>query len=442
MINQFLQSAAYRNRSSYLTTKRLRLSDLAAVLLITGLSACFVKPHLTAEQQINKINEFTADGGYVSTQQQTIRSTREIWLHDKVLLDTTLVIPDKPGSYPVVLYLPGLGEDANAGSVWRQNWAKAGYAVFTLQPITVGIALKGLDVLPKPSGTDSVADNNELTRLQTLQINDLHYLGREYFSEAELTKRVSHVAYALSELTRRAKQKSSLFALLDLSKIVLAGYDLGAQTVAALTGQTDGQPKLAEFDTFKPIAAMVFSPSVDLAAGNVSERYRDLKLPLLVVTGPVDVDPYGISIPEIRAAIWQYAPVGGKYLLLVEESGHEVFSGSSLQPQKYGMPEIGMGSPGGGPPGFSRFSDKLYSVNRFGGGGDMGGGPPPGAMGGHPGRGEARVAVDSYKQVAIIRSVSTAFLDATVKSDTVAQQWLVSDDFALWAGRLAVLQHK
>jgi len=48
------------------------------------------------------------------------------------------------------------------------------------------------------------------------------------------------------------------------------------------------------------------------------------------VTGSEDDDPYGISSPYVRTAIWEYAPSGNKYLLLLNKGGHQLLAGSNL----------------------------------------------------------------------------------------------------------------
>jgi hypothetical protein len=67
------------------------------------------------------------------------------------------------------------------------------------------------------------------------------------------------------------------------------------------------------------MAAILLSPSVDMAQGNLTNRYKNISIPLLVVTSTEDDDPYGISSPFVRTTIWKYSPLGNKYLLQLKK---------------------------------------------------------------------------------------------------------------------------
>lgn len=95
------------------------------------------------DEQSQKLVE-TMEKGYAPARGFMIDSSREVWMHNGTELEVVMTMPTAPGSYPLIIYLPGLGEDAKAGLLWRETWAKAGYAVFSLQSVAVGQALKEL----------------------------------------------------------------------------------------------------------------------------------------------------------------------------------------------------------------------------------------------------------------------------------------------------------
>lgn len=410
---------------------------LVATLSLTGLAGCLPKTqHLTLAQQTQKMHEFIATGGYTSNENHRIKSTREIWLHDGVLLDTTLVTPEDSGAYPVIIYLPGLGEDANAGALWRQQWAQAGYAVFTVQPLAVATALKGLEALPEQARSDENTHDNDVSRLQNLRYNDLHYVGRAYFSNAELAKRLAHLAFAVQELKQRAQQPTSMYKALELNTLVIVGYELGAQTATAMLEHSPAIAIPTALSTIKPKATILLSPVVDLAEGDVTHRFQNLSTPMLAITSPNDTDDYGVTMPELRTAVWDYAPSGHKYLLMLEDTEHSLFSGSHFEMRHNHLEQLNSARP----PDLNSLNDVHFSLGVSAGSGPMGFGAvaPPG-MNPH----YANAASDpSYKAIAIIRSVSTAFLDSLVKAKVNAKQWLNSDDLQLWTGKRAELKIK
>ncbi len=397
------------------------LKPMAAGLWLLAASGCSLTgPDPSPAEVQEQLDDFSARGGYSPKQDYTTASLRETWTHGRTPLDISFVAPEAPGGYPLIVYLPGLGEDAAAGSLWRQAWAKAGYAVLTVQPATAADALKA-------SGPGKDAD--------------LHGIGRQYFSQAALESRLAQLDWALGEFRRLSRMPHSPYASADPTRLAVAGYELGSQTAAALAGETI-KAQRPDFQGLSFRAAIVLSPSTDLAAGNLAKRFSNIAMPLLAVTGSEDDDPYGISSPSLRPAIWRYAGGGDKYLLLLQNGTHKLLAGAALDKARdeaeseaaaEGLFGGWMGSsPQGG--------DKLLPASQYGGGQRPGGhsGGPPGEP--RPYRSpEGRMP--DFRHLAAVRDITTAFLDATVKADSAARQWL-NQSANRWLGRSGVLKAK
>ena len=399
---------------------------IACAVFVTG---CFMRPSpLTAEQQTEKIGQYIAQGGYSAVLGYDINSIRETWRHDGQTVEISMLAPTTPGLYPLIIYLPGLGEQADGGKLWRETWAKAGYAVFSVQPLAIGEALK---VVAPMSGDDkqsddsswswfsSSKDKDKAVALKAVRNSDLRYLGHEYFSEISLIKRINHVLWAYAQLQQRTQAKQGLFAVADLSRVVIAGYDIGAQTTAAMIGEKY-DAVLPQAPDFKPLAAILLSPSVDIALGDVTTRYQNIAIPLLAITGTEDDDPYAISTPYARTAIWENAPPGNKCLLLLKKGNHQVLAGDSLSHAQEPDPAQESDEKTGPNDAMPRFSNS-YGGSK-GRNGSQGGGSPGGM--GKSQRGSRPNGEPDYKQVAAVFSVSTAFLDHVSKNDSVAGFWL------------------
>ncbi|QPK64156.1 hypothetical protein IVG45_04060 [Methylomonas sp. LL1] len=424
------------------TSTFARLACMALFMLLLAACSGFRFSPPDPEEQSEKLAELMEKGGYAPASGLAIESSRDIWNHDRTELEVVMTAPTLPGRYPLIIYLPGLGEEAKAGHLWRETWAKAGYAVFSMQPLTIARALKDLPGMEgAPDGLDDeepgLADPYSMEPPEdrgggwlgekrrrpsrTARNSEMHYLGHEYFSPDNLKNRMEQLFWAYRQLKARAGKGLPLFASVDFSKVVLAGYDLGAQTVTAALGE-NFETALPDSGELKPIAGLVLSPSVNLAMGNVRSRYQALNPPLLVITGTEDNDPYAISSGAVRTAVWEYAPAGGKYLLLLKEAGHRILAGSEMG-GRFGRDE---------PDGFGGGSS--------GGGGRSGGPRGPGGMNGEPGA--ARRVRDpelGYKHVAAVFSASTAFLDAVVKNDEFARFWL-DDKGNKWLGKAGSLR--
>lgn len=392
---------------------------LTAGLLLSVVSGCALRsppprPDLTLQQ--------VTDRGYIAERRYVTSSLRENWNYGDALLDVTFVAPSQPGPFPLIVYLPGLGESATAGSLWRNAWAQAGYAVLTVQPTTLGEALW--------------ASNRA-------RAGDFRALAKEQFSQASLETRLKVVGYAVNELTRRATTGIAPYSVADTTRVAVVGFDLGAQTASMLAGERVNAESIP-MAKLNLRAAITLSPYIDLAAGGLEQRFAGISIPLLSITGTEDDDPFGVvSSSSLPRAPWRYMPAGDKYLLLLEEGTHALLAGSGM----VGKGDIGDAAPGrrdrrasggfsGDPPGRDmQFGD---------GPGD--GGRSRGGMGQRPegpGRQENRASSQTFsmKHIAAVQGVSTAFLDATVKGDPIAREWLTRNA-ARWMGDSATLQIK
>lgn len=424
---------------------------LLLVCCLPLLSACSARSSLPSqESQLEKLEEAMNSGVYKPARGFAIDSSHDIWTHDGTELDVEITGPSAPGSYPLIIYLPSLGEDARAGRLWREAWAKAGYAVFSMQPLAISQALKALEAerrfdepleMPDEEGMEPVDDMEEPRRepesggwfgnkprqpSRTARESELRYVGHQYFATENLKQRMAHLFWAYRQLKIRAGLHQPAYAAADVSKLILAGYDLGAQTVAAVSGERF-DASLPIGDELKPIAAIVLSPSVDLAEGNVGSRYQKLNLPMLVITGSEDNDPYAISSAAVRTAVWEHAPAGGKYLLLLRGAGHRLLAGNELG-GRFGLSgsrrqERSMGGVESGGTGAAR----RRALNT---------GEPASGLFDKAQRYDPNLG---YKQIAAVASVSSAFLDMLIKKDQFAQAWL-NEKATKWLDRAGSLQ--
>ncbi|MGZ4970672.1 MAG: hypothetical protein ACXV8O_04605 [Methylobacter sp.] len=425
---------------------RIKACFAGVIFSALFLSGCFFGPSLpTPEERAEKVEQFITEGGYSPSRDYQIDSVRETWRHDGQAVEVSMLAPKIPGVYPLIIYLPGLGETADGGRFWRETWAKAGYAVFSVQSAEISSALKELMPMhskpdeDKPSDDEDEPEDNDKSRPpKAVRNNELHYIGHQYFSEASLKKRINHVLWAYAQLKLRAKSGEALFKSADVSKVIIAGYDIGAQTTEEMIGEKFGAD-FPQAQDFRPIAAMLFSPSVDMALGNLTNRYKNIAMPLLVVTGSEDDDPYGISSPYVRTAIWEYAPPGNKYLLVLNKGSHQLLAGSNLVPRQEAGPAKESEEKAGPNEAMQRFG----MGSSYRGGGRRGGGSSAGpfsGMGRAP-HGGGQNAEQGARHIAAVFSVSTAFLDTVCKSDKFAQAW-ISGKAGLWLSKSASLKIK
>lgn len=348
------------------------------------------------------------------------------------LIPVSLTLPRFAGRLPLIVYLPGLGEPAGAGQQWRRAWAEVGYAVLALQ-------LPRFAQMPGRYAKDA----------------DYTALARENYATAALNERLRAVGSVLFELKKRVDRQEAPFDRIDMKQLVFAGYDLGAQAVQALIGEKVPGVVVPQLPQ-TPRAAIVLSPYASSAGGALSRRFAEIGLPVLLATTSEDSDSFGVvGTQAARMAPFNYMPAGDKYLLLLAAAAHRALSGDarggeaageapSARPDEGG--NRGRGGPGGGmPPGGGQGGPE----SGMGGGGGMGSGrgAPGGGMGGgaagvpEVGGMNRQALPDNPRHAVAVQRVSVAFLDAVLRRDAIAGEWLARDA-QRWLGELAELRRK
>lgn len=232
--------------------------------------------------------------GYMPAQQENVSFSPHSLLVQGEKLPLALTAPSRGQALPVVLYLPGLGESEQGGALWRQAWARAGYAVLSVQPLD----------------DDATAWGSELARAAEFKT-----LARQ--RHAASAARLNKLEALWQELRRRADAGEPEFARLDLNRMAIAGYDLGAQTALLLAGR------------FR--ASILLSPAV--APGEeAAERYAGIQTPVLSISARQDLDPSGfIESAELRQLPFRLMPAGDKYLLWLDGANHARLAGHSSE---------------------------------------------------------------------------------------------------------------
>jgi uncharacterized membrane protein YgcG len=387
-----------------------RLRGLGATTLMLALFAGCAS-HSPPKPDEAKVKQF-AGQGYLTDDHYEVATTFATWENAKSSFDVALTVPTKPGPFPLVIYLPALGETRSAGDAWRTAWAQGGYAVISIQPLTED------------------ADAWSSVRART---GDFSMLARERYSGKVMMARIEALRVALVELRRHHDRKEAPLDRIDLSRAAVAGYDLGAYTAMVIAGESirDSVPLALPI----PISAViVLSPYADFSGIAFTERYGGIRWPVLSITSDNDADPLGlVTPPAVRKAPFEYMPSGDKYLLTLSDISHRILAGGEIE-QEAGENR----SPEKAARGGSRSQNGGRSGGHRKGGGDAGGsnsGDPEG-RGQSASLGGMRFSPTNQAiDVTVIQGVTTAFLDAYLKNDPIAREWLEKDVLRWIKGR-------
>ncbi len=322
---------------------------------------------------------------------------------------TEMTAPRDGGNYPIIIYLPGLAESTSEGSTWRIALAEAGYAVLSVQAQGDGSALLASDLA---------------------RAGDFKQIGQQAFRAEALQQRMDNLAFVLAQLPQLAK-KDLLYARGDASRLLIAGFDLGAQTAQAMASTATMPPAGLR-------GLILISPYHDRQQSD-SALYARLQLPVLSITSAIDVDDYGV-VPDASARIvpYQTMPRGDKYLLVMRAMSHRNLGGKDNLDEMMSKKDAGSGAKGRRGGGGSPPEGGGMGGGAGGGmGGGMGGGPgggmgeAAGGKGGFGAPGGDKAGPDdnanSQQGFTVLRSVMLAFADSTTKSDNAAQDWLTLD---------------
>jgi hypothetical protein len=330
-----------------------------------------------------------AGTGYLKAERNAVATTLATWRIDGRIVDIALSVPTRRGPFPLVVYLPALGESRSAGEVWRTTWSKAGYAVLSLQPL---------------------ADDAEVWSSAQARAGDFSDIARERYSAAAMTSRVEALRYALGELIRRRNGTDELLDQVDLTRSAIAGYDLGAYVAMLVAGEK--KRNVATPDLPLNVAAIIaVSPFADHADPASANRYGDIHVPVLSITGDADTDPLGlVSSASARRTPFELMPAGEKYLLDLANAGHRTLAGNALgaessqdsDSRKSGHRQR---KPAKDPDG----NDADWQGGIYLGGVDI----------------DRRISpTEAAIAVTAVQGVTTAFLDACLKNDPRAREWL------------------
>ncbi|HIV69987.1 MAG TPA: hypothetical protein H9903_03550 [Candidatus Aquabacterium excrementipullorum] len=399
---------------------------IAMAVSVAGLVACAGPERQVPKLDPARVQQFEAKG-YPAAHQYPVSQVDELRVVQGRPFRLVWTRPQQAGPHPLVVYLPGAGQDALANESWRNALAQAGYAVLSWQALP--------DDEQRPQG-------------------DLRQWASQRFASDALQQRTNLLAQLMADLTRAQAAGEPGLQRVNLKLAALAGYDLGAYTAQWAAGEHVNHMREASASTlagaFK--AFIWLSPYASFSQGGFDTRYADLNAPILTITSDRDTDPFGlVSASYLRTAPFGGMPAGQKFMLMLGGASHDDLGGREGRERLGGDGDVGGrqgagpggkggaegsgpggdgdgadgpgGSGGGLPPGGGR-GGRGGGMGGSGGGGGHGGGP--GGRGGPGGSREGRAVSPTQQamQRAAVTTVSIAFLDAWLQDDALARNWL------------------
>lgn len=193
--------------------------------------------------------------------------------------------------------------------------------------------------------------------------------------------RFKDIPFALDYLPTWLKDYPEIEAIADLSTMGMSGHSFGSLTTQVMAGMMfpDEEGKLRRAREERFTSGILYSPGPisHLSLDDPADINGLIDLPMLHMTGTDDSSPVEDWDYKKRLVIYEHTVKADKHLLILKDGDHMVFNGS---------------------------------------------------------RGKLGQNVNREKHEGIIKVISLAYWDATLKKDEAAKNWLTAGDAVKWLG--------
>ena len=160
------------------------------------------------EQKIDeiKVKDFVK-GGYDSGIDYAVTSAKLTLNLDQLPIDVSIVQPKRSGKYPLVIYLPGMGETSEGAVKFRNAWATSGFVVVS---------------------TQLLKDDEFILTTPAAKEGDFSFIRHDRFSPEVVISRLKLLSKFVDYLKQAVHEGDERFVDIDLDHIAIVGFDIGA----------------------------------------------------------------------------------------------------------------------------------------------------------------------------------------------------------------------
>ena len=298
------------------TSLRLHVIFMAVVATLMT-TACATAPKVIKVDQ-TRVNEF-AQHGYDSGIDYATAATRLSMQVENDFIQITAVQPKRESKYPLVIYLPGLGESGDAAPEIRNAWAKSGYVVLSLQPLK---------------------EDEDIWSSEAARRADFAFIRQDRYSPGAISHRLDVIKMLVEYIKHGVLSGDEDLKDIDPSQIALVGFDVGASTAMIVCGEDVPQVSRTGL-AVQPKAMIALSPHAESGDADIDTRYQNINIPLLSVTGNSDDETHGNDPVSLHQIPFQHMPPENKYLLLLAGASHALIgdggTGNDVQIESEGQ---------------------------------------------------------------------------------------------------------
>ncbi len=384
---------------------------LGAVALCTWLAGCSSMSGPKIEVDKAAVERYRSSG-YIFPTQEGVGLHRFAAPVTQIPWSFTLAeVPGHGANRRIILFFPPLGDADDAPCLWMDVWARAGYAVISIQAFD---------------------DDARIWTTSDARSGDFERVARARFSDELMSDRIVRLSALVAQTRARSLAGEPALAGLDWTRVALVGADLGAYTVQSIARMTPEQLAAVHWP-LQPAAYIAISPYA--RQKGTEPTAIAARAPVLMISSRDDVDAYGvITDVSLRHLAFDDLVSGDDYYLELGSASHRWLGGITADQQN--SPEaMARRTPTFREPSVSN------ARKRSGGSGSDGVAPededlPPEAtakLAASRKEREAQAAKARSRQLTraaqsevSFTHVSIAFLDAYLRQDGRAHTWLLN----------------
>jgi len=256
-------------------------------------------------------------------------------------LDISIEYPTRGGPFPLIVWSPGYGGSNRGYEALASYWTSHGYVVIRPSHADAG-ALREPPKQTRSTNREEGAAQAREERRREREAQQKQPVFRpspmetfwEKEREPQWRDRARDLTLILDSLNDLETRFPELKDKVDRKKIAVGGHSYGAFTALLLGGMRAGGLQLADP---RVTAVLVMSPQgIAADRGLTAESWRDVKVPVMFMTGSGDFGALETETPAWRKAAYENSPAGDKYFVLVDGARNMTFTGlaAPIQPDQ------------------------------------------------------------------------------------------------------------
>ena len=253
-------------------------------------------------------------------------------------VDLSIEYPTRGGPFPIIIFSHGYGGSNLGYEALASFWTGYGYVVIRpahadarkIAPLVREEVIqrrRDRNEQRRDEARDRERQRERMQEQKTPRPNVAEAIwDRE--REQQWRDRARDITLVVDSLDQIEQRFPELKGKMDHTRIGVGGHSYGAFTTMLLSGgQTFGNPALKLGDA-RIKAALEMSPQgVAANRGLTTESWRNVRIPVLYMTGSRDFGADQTEGPDWRRGAFDNSPAGDKFFALIEGARHLSFTG-------------------------------------------------------------------------------------------------------------------